>query len=173
MACAISEKPLNQRIIGMTAGVVVFIAGYTKLTSSAWFQRKFCGGPFEKALTLATRIRSSMAVVGLLGALSLIPGLKLSPSPNLLWIDLYAGFCAGRMVEAFGKLNLIRNLRYTLTSPDPYERAKSWWLGDMNSTIPTFLWTITEGLLLSILMLSIAIIIFLIGKAMRRYHRQD
>ena len=110
----------------MVAGVIVFILGYTTITSSPWFRLKMDRGDFGKALKLATRIRSCMAAISLVGALCLLPGLKFLAI--LYTVELWAGCFAGVIVEACGAPTLIGNL-------SGGERVKSSWLGDMNSII--------------------------------------
>lgn len=152
----------------MIAGVAVFIIGYTTLTGCRWFQRKVSGTSFGNALRLATRIRSTLAAVGLIGSLGWIVGLKLSFLQNLALLEVYAGLFAGQIVEAAGKIPWVRSLRIVLTDADPSVRFKSWWVGDMNSAVPIFLWTLTEGIILSLLMGTIAVLIWFTAKFMHR-----
>jgi hypothetical protein len=168
MALDLTHQSRETRITGMVAGVFVFIVGYTTLTSSPWFQRKIRGGPFEKALKLATRIRAWIAAIGGLGALAVVNGINLSFVSYLWVVDFFAGLLASGIVQAFGKLGTIRALRASLIGDVPELRAKSWWLGDMNSTIPTFLTTVTEGFLLSIFLFVLAsVICFIAGRKNR------
>jgi len=66
------------------------------------------------------------------------------------FVDLMAGFIAGQIVELDSPNPHHRGLRRSITGSDPALRAKSEWIGDMNSLIPTMLITITEGILLSL-----------------------
>ena len=86
-------------------------------------------------------------------------------------LEMYAGLVAGSLVETAGKLPQIKSLRVILTCGDASLRAKSWWLGDMSSAIPTYLWTLTEGIILSLLMATIAVLIWFSAKIKRRYSR--
>jgi hypothetical protein len=43
----------------------------------------------------------------------------------------------------------------------------------MNSAIPTYLWTLTEGIILSLLMATIAVLIWFSAKIKRRYFRSS
>ena len=173
IACAISSPPLDARIAGMTAGVATFIAGYTCMTGSPWFRRKVSGTSFGNAVRLATRIRTTLALIGLIGSLGYIHSLKAPFLNGLALLEVYAGLFAGQIVESTGKTDFARILRTGMTGTDPIVRAKSWWLGDMHSAIPTFLWTVTEGALLSLLMASIAMLIWLISMLKRRYSRNS
>lgn len=159
-----TDGSLGPRIAGMVPGVLCFIFGYAVFTTSSWFRRKVGDGYFAKALRWATRIRSGFAGVGLIGSIACIPGVNLPGIPNLALLEIFAGLFAGGLVNAFGKLTAVRDLRIQLTGTVPGERAQSLWLGDMDSIIPTFLTTVTEGILLSILMFALAGIIFAILK---------
>jgi hypothetical protein len=173
IACAISTVSLDARIASMIAGVVTFIAGYTLVTGTPWFRRNVSGTSFGTALKWATRIRSSLATIALVGSLGWFQGLKVPFLMNLSILEMCAGLVAGQLVESAGKLPLVRILRVTLTSDDASLRAKSWWLGDMNSAIPTYLWTLTEGIILSLLMATFAVLIWFSAKIKRRYFRSS
>ncbi len=173
ISCAITTVSLDARIAGMIAGVATFIAGYTLVTGSPWFRRRVIGSSFGTALKWATRIRSSLATIGLIGSLGWIQSLKLPFLNGLSLLELYAGLFAGQVVESVGRSDLIRNLRINLTSNDAGLRAKSWWLGDMNSAIPTYLWTLTEGIVLSLLMATMAVLIWFSAKIKRHHFRKS
>ena len=160
IACSMTNGSLGPRIAGMVPVVLCFIFGYAVFTSSSWFRRKVGDGHFAKALRWATRIRSGIAGVGIIGSIAWIPGVNLPAVGNLALLELYAGILATAVVNTFGNINGVRDLRIFFTGDVPEERAQSVWLGDMDSIIPTFLTTVTEGILLSILMFALAGIIF-------------
>lgn len=172
IACAVTSGPLDSRIAGMIAGVLTFIAGYTLVTGSRWFRRRVGGSSFGTALKWATRIRSSLAAVALVGSIGWFKALKADFLTVLSLLELYAGIVAGFIVETAGKNPQIRSLRAALTSDDPSLRTQSWWLGDMGSAIPTYLWTLTEGILLSLLMVVIAVLIWIGIKVGNRFVRK-
>ena len=171
IACAITNVSLDARIAGMTAGVVTFIAGYTLVTGSPWFRQNVSGTSFGTALKWATRVRSALAAVGLVGSIGWFQTFKVPFLMNFSMLEMYAGLVAGSLVETAGKLPQIKSLRVILTCGDASLRAKSWWLGDMSSAIPTYLWTLTEGIILSLLMATIAVLIWFSAKIKRRYFR--
>lgn len=156
----------------MIAGVLTFIAGYTLVTGSRWFRRRVDGSSFGTALKWATRTRSSLATIALVGSIGWFKALKVDFLTILSLLELYAGLAAGLLVETAGKHPQIRSLRAALTSDDGSQRAQSWWLGDMDSAIPTYLWTLTEGILLTLLMAAIAVLIWIGMKVRKRFFRK-
>ncbi len=138
----------------MVCGVLCFMVAYTLATSSVWYVRRVPGSAFGRALRWATRFRSGMAVGALIG---MIPRLGGGPLMGpLIWGEVYAGLAATQLVEAFGRSAWISALRVWLTGPVAEERAASVWIGDITSIVPTFLITLVEGGLLSLVMLGLA-----------------
>lgn len=172
IACAVTSGSLDARIAGLIAGVLTFIAGCTLVTGSRWFRRRVDGSSFGTALKWATRTRSSLATIALVGSIGWFKALKVDFLTILSLLELYAGLAAGLLVETAGNNPQIRSLRAALTSDDARQRAQSWWLGDMDSAIPTYLWTLTEGILLTLLMAAIAVLIWIGMKVRKRFFRK-
>jgi len=173
IACDILKQKLNIVLVAMTAGVVSFILAYSLVTSSAWFALSIGNGLFGKVLRLATRIRSGIAVTALLSVVSVKFRLVPEYFSQLMSLEMLAGFQATVLVERFGKLTAIRNIRIFLIGDSPAERAKSVWLGGMDSFVPVYLTTITEGLILSLVILLLAAVIYFILKCKNIHSRRN
>lgn len=144
----------------MGCGIACFILGYTVVSSTKVFQDRIKPSDFGRAVKWATRIRSGVAVGALVG-FGLGAGWPGAGAPFLpfVMVEMYAGFVALGIVESIGRWQWVSQLRVVLTSPVAEERAASLWLGGMNSIVPTFLTTVVEGVILSLLLLLIALVI--------------
>lgn len=82
-----------------------------------------------------------------------------------LQIEVKAGIMATQLVESFGRLKPISTLRTLILGLDPAKRAKSVWIGDMDSLIPSYLTVLVDGCLLSLGILAVAIVLYLLRRA--------
>jgi len=168
-------SPPWARAGAMGCGIACFIVGYAVVSSTNVFQNRIRPSDFGRALKWATWIRSGVAVGALLG-LGVVGGAGWTWARSLflpfVMVEMYAGFLALGMVETIGRWPWVRQLRVALTSPGAEERAASPWLGGMNSIIPTFLTTVVEGVVLSLLLLVIALGITAVMAVGRRVGRR-
>ena len=154
-----------QAIIGMIAGIVVYVALYTWVWSSRWFRRRVpAGSLWDLALLHGTRLRSRWCCIGvccLLVALHLAeqndadPATKTAAFALLLTVtpDSFAGVAAISPLEAIGRSAFVRSLRIAIGGPDAHHRGQNIFVGNWNSLIPTFLTTLLDGLFLTCFLL--------------------
>lgn len=148
-------------IVSMLAGTAAFIMAYTVVWSSDWFRRVApLGGRVRRALLWGTRLRSAIALLGLGNlVLSMMVAVPMKYiAPYLFMPDLYVGLGAVGLIERIGKLAPLRALRVAVAGPDPQVRSHNVWAGDFTSALPTFGTTVTEGALLTLMLLALSLL---------------
>ena len=145
-------------VAGMLAGVGFFVALYTGVWSSRWFhQRVPPTGAGRRALLYGTRVRS---VLGLFGLVSVLCGDRTDAFSRALTPffvpDLWAGMRACEFVTAVTGVQATQLLWFHVGNADASSRAGGVFFGDIDSLVPTFLITVAEGVLLTVLLLAIS-----------------
>lgn len=93
-------------IVGMLAGIACFIGIYACISSRSWFRLRVRDSLFGRAAHIGAKIRSAIALVGLLA----FP-LHFPPFVWATFIDLYCGAIATSIVEtAVGQTLSPRNI---------------------------------------------------------------
>ncbi len=154
-----------EAVTGMLAGMVFFVGLFTWVWDSPWFRRHAPEGGFVyRALLYGTRLRSGVGVLGL------VIGSIFRPDPSSLFFspDLWAGVFAFNLIRRLGSSAPLRALRVVIGGNDPATRAHSMLVGDTNSLLPTFLITVTDGVLLTLMLLVLAYFCLQVLKAYAR-----
>ncbi len=155
-----------QSIVGMVGGIAVFLVLFAAVWSSAWFRRRVPEGcPWDRALTYGARARAGLSVLGLFGVLlSTIHGTHSQPPPYvipflmILMPDLLSGFLSGLFINWAVQSPFVRTVRVMVAGPDAHERSQSLVVGDVNSLVPTFVTTLAQGVLLTLMLLLLALV---------------
>ena len=133
-------------VLAMLLAILVFILGYSLVTSSNIYSSKIDGKSWlKKIVHRAAVFRSFVSGLGFISFTS--------PSLQFLFVpDIYAGILASilttRFFEFFGYSFSPRGLENPM-SPDIF------WLGDQYSFIPTFVMTVCEGLIITATILAL------------------
>ena len=150
-----------QSIVGMLTGIGIFIVLYAVVWNSAWFRRQIpVGSAWERALVYGTRMRSTLAMSGLVGVLSeAYFGAKRSGAPlvfepfqMLTLPDFFAGVFALVSIQWLGHTAWVRALRIVIAGTDAHARGQNLFVGDINSLAPTFLITLAQGFILTLML---------------------
>ncbi|MDB6136316.1 MAG: hypothetical protein JWM59_4559 [Verrucomicrobiales bacterium] len=152
------------RILAIVCAVACFIGAYTFATARPWLRHRVGSGLFGRAFRWATNARAVISGLAIMALVTKIPQLG-----NLIWIEVMAGLMATGIVTNLGRIGWVRELRIAMLGPDPVQRAQSVWIGGMESFVPTFLTTLTEGVILSGVMVGIALILYAILRLKHRY----
>jgi len=158
---ALTQFNRPSTILAMLCGIATFIMGYSFLTSRS-FYGKIHTGLIGRSIKLGARIRM---IVSLASLPLLIPLLDLNmkssgPPESLMFVpDFWFGFIA----------LIIVNLLYQLTGTNLAVNGMS--TNTDLSFLPTYLTTVTEGVLISISLMLIAFITLIILN-FRRNRRQ-
>jgi len=148
-------------IIAMLCGIATFIIGYSFLTSRS-FYGKIHTGLIGRSVKLGARIRM---IVSLASLPLLIPLLSFKthnndPPESLMFVpDFWFGFIA----------MIIVNLLYQVTGNNPFANGMN--NASDFSFLPTYLITVTEGVLISISLVLIAFITLIILNFRRNRQR--
>ncbi len=149
-------------IAGMVAGIVVFVALYTALWSSRWFRYHVpTGGLYARALSYALRVRSLLGVdlmflVLVSSATNVVPAgakLPLFLAGLPVMPDVAAATATVETILTLGKVPAVRFVRTWVAGADAHERARNWLVGDIDSLLPSFLFTLAVGCALSVILL--------------------
>ncbi|RYD29054.1 MAG: hypothetical protein EOP86_22225 [Verrucomicrobiaceae bacterium] len=152
------------QFLAIVCAVACFIVAYTFLTASLWFRRGAGSGLFGRAFRQATNARAVISGLAIMAMTTKLPLLA-----YVMAIELLAGMAACGIVTRLGRIGWVRELRIEMLGPDPVQRARSVWIGGMESFVPTFLTTLAEGVILSALMVGIALLIYAV---LRLKHRR-
>ena len=147
-----------QAVVGMLAGVALFIALYTWLWSTDWFHRQVPpDSAGRRALLYGTRVRSAFGALGFLNVVGgTYPNTPLRALDIFFVPDLWAGVYACEFVTAVTQSEPARLFRFYITDAGAPPRAHHVFVGSIDSLLPTFLITVAEGLLLTAVLLAIS-----------------
>lgn len=148
LVAGITRKPAQT--IGMALGVVILVA--FAVGFSRWIYPSEASAPqWRKALRPVVWLRSVWSLSALLALWLPLRTLRLLLLPDVVFLAV-----ADSMVRVFGMLPLVKWLRVWIAGSDPGMRHHHFWVGDMDSVLPTLMITVIAGLLLIGLLLFVA-----------------